>query len=381
MGVVLRWARRLVVTVVVLLAVVVVGGGAYYASQLLPAQPPFPETRDVEVVTLDGDMALLDATDADETDTADLATDGIFGFSHDTGYTRLVGPAETTEDGVRRRVEVLTGEPPTVGTRGDVQVSAFPEIPETVTASVVETSVEGPLGTYPAWEFAGTGDTWVVFVHGRGATRAESLRGVQIATSLGLPAFVTTYRNDGFAPPSEDGYGHFGGTEWQDLDAAVEHLRDRGARRFVLFGHSQGGSVVASWYRNADFTEDVAGLVLDSPLLSIQRTLVLQAQQRDIPDPLIAPMLTVTKAIAHVVGDVDFAALEHVEAADELDVPMLVLHGRDDVDVPFGPSEDLAEARPDTVELVAFDGRHVRGWNTVNDTYVTAVVDFLAAVT
>lgn len=379
MKTVLKVLRRLLVTVVVLGLIVVVGGGAYYASQLMPALAPAPPAYDVEVTAATGNQITLDATDALEYMLGDVLSPGVFGFEHATGYARIVGnPTASTAVGATRTMEVVTGEMPVVGTRGEVQAYAFPEDPGLLGGQ--EINITGPLGSYPAWRFPGDSSTVVILVHGRGATRAESLRVTEIAGRLGFPALVVTYRNDGTAPKTEDGYGHFGQTEWLDLDAAVTYARTTMAsKRLLIVGHSQGGSVVTTWYRNTANTNDVGGLILDSPILSIQRTLVQQAENRDIPGPLVAPILTVTKAIADVVGDIDFAALEQVEAADDFQVPILLFHGREDTNVPFAPSKDFADARTDIVTFVPYSGEHVRGWNLIQDAYVNNVERFLQA--
>ena len=46
---------------------------------------------------------------------------------------------------------------------------------------------------------------------------------------------------------------------------------------------------------------------------------------------------------------------------EALSVPVLLFHGSDDTRVPVWLSDRLAEARPDIVQYVAFDGAHTRG--------------------
>ena len=62
------------------------------------------------------------------------------------------------------------------------------------------------VGPCPAWLFpAGSGDVWVIQVHGRGTTRAECLRAVPVFHALGITSLVVSYRNDGEAPRSRAG--------------------------------------------------------------------------------------------------------------------------------------------------------------------------------
>ena len=123
-------------------------------------------------------------------------------------------------------------------------------------------------------------DDWVILVHGRSATRAEALRLLPTVTESGASALVVTYRNDmAGAPVTFDAVGRFGQTEWVDLQAAVAYARAEGARRIVLAGFSQGGSLISYYLRNAGEAE-VDGVILDSPLLSLPDTLVQQARLR-----------------------------------------------------------------------------------------------------
>lgn len=372
------------VVVVLLLVVGLAAGGWYYTDELLPAAVPGDPELDTEVVAVDGDTITLRPDGAPAWEVEDLQGDHRVGLQHLTGYLQLHGPAEPGEDGATTRAfELVAGTPPAAGDRADVQAHAYPDDPTVLGLRVDEVVATGPLGDLPGWRFPGEGehaDDWVVFVHGRGATRAETLRGVEVVVGTGRSALVVTHRNDPGAPASPDGFGHFGDTEWQDLQAWLDWLDEAADPAGVtLFGYSQGGSVVAACLRRCADTTDVTGAILDSPLLSMHATLELQAAERDIPDPVIGPLLWATKAVSTVRGGPDFARLEHVDALAALDLPILVSHGHDDDTVPRAPSAALAEADPAQVTLLPHDGGHVRGWNVDPEGWSDAVTDFLAS--
>ena len=75
---------------------------------------------------------------------------------------------------------------------------------------------------------------------------------------------------------------------------------------------------------------------------------------------------------------VDVARTDWVRRAEELHHPLLIIHSRDDEFVPVGPSERLAEARPD---LVTFEPwslvGHCREWNVDPLRWDRAVTDFV----
>lgn len=376
----MRLLVRLLSTLAVLIAIGLGTGGWYYAGQLLPA--PTAEPRDevvVGAVSASGDEGQLTL----EPTSQDLEALDVT-FVTDAGEVRLTGEARIEGDRVTRDATLVDGAWPRLGDRGHVDVDTFVGDPrDALGLDFDEVDIPCPLGTCPAWRVPADGEpiagTWAVFVHGRGATREEANRLLPTVVGEGLNSLVISYRNDPEAPADPDGYSRFGLTEADDLQAAIDHLQEvEGARRFVLVGYSQGGSLVATFLRRSPDAAAVAGVVLDSPLLGLHETLVLQARNRDIPGPVIGPLLVVTKAIADVRGDLDFGALEHWASPDAFAMPTLILHGDADREVPYAPSARLADAAPERIELVTFEGvDHVRGWNSDAARYTGSVAGFL----
>jgi hypothetical protein len=221
-----------------------------------------------------------------------------------------------------------------------------------------------------------------VFVHGKGASRAEGLRALGPAVDAGLPSLLVTYRNDPEAPAdASDRYG-YGATEWRDLEAAVRYAVDSGARRVVLFGASMGGAIVAGFLERSTEAEVVSGVVLDAPMLDLAATVEHGAAQRDLPVVGGVPdVLTGTaRWIAGWRYDLDWAAVDHLPA-DWLEVPALVFHGTEDDLVPLSTTEELAADRPDLVTAVRVEGAgHVRAWNADPAAYERGVTRFLDCV-
>jgi fermentation-respiration switch protein FrsA (DUF1100 family) len=87
---------------------------------------------------------------------------------------------------------------------------------------------------------------------------------------------------------------------------------------------------------------------------------------------------TVARRIVGVEEPVDLARMDWVTRADELSLPVLLIHSDDDEFVPAGPSRQLAEARPDLVTFVEFDlARHTKEWNVDPDRWEREVARFL----
>lgn len=371
-----------------LLGLVIGGGGWVYAGQLLPA--PMRDRALDQTATLTQRGTVLLPPDR-------RACLQRFGLLLEGGsflvYSGPIIAGSCTDDPDRRMVvertieQVVTGEPPlqqTIAARFDEYVVGADPGDVGLAFAEVDVPLRGDLGTAPAWMVEGARPDTVIFVHGRSGTRAESLRLLPAVVDAGYSAMVITHRNDlAGGPTTEDAVGRFGQEEWADLAAAVEVARERGAERIALVGYSQGASIISYLLRNEP-PADLAGVVLDSPLLDLGDTLIQQARLRDIPDPLIPPVLLGTRLVAALRAGLWVGDVQHVDALAEVEVPLLLIHGEADDFVPVGPTDDLAGRRQSRGRATTFlrpEGvGHVEGWNADPDGYTAAITGFLAQV-
>ena len=243
--------------------------------------------------------------------------------------------------------------------------------------------IGSPAGPCPAWLFAASGDTWGVQVHGRGVTRAECLRAVPVFHALGMPTLVVSYRNDGEGPRTRAGAYALGAAEWRDVDAAIGHALRHGARRVVLMGWSMGGAISLQTAVNSRHREAIAGLVLDSPVVDWRSVLRFQAGEVGVREPITGIAMSALEKgwSARLSGAdhaIDLDALDMVSRADELDVPVLILHSDDDGYVPADASHALAEARPDIVTMPRITGaRHTKLWNHDQTSWTARITDWV----
>lgn len=251
--------------------------------------------------------------------------------------------------------------------------------------NVFVTSDVGDLPTWlvrPADEERRPG-AWAVLVHGRSARREETLRALPVLHEMGFTCLVPMYRNDAGAPPSIDGRYNLGLSEWRDVEAAIRYAVQHGAEDVVLFGWSMGGAVVLQTLDRSEVRDHVSKVVLDCPVIDWGDVLRHHADLNRIPRSaeLLARTLMGRKATRHLVGvaePIDIAITNWVARAEELRHPILLIHSRTDGKVPYGPSEELAGARPDLVDLDLWDGpMHCREWNTDPERWEARVHDFL----
>lgn len=150
-----------------------------------------------------------------------------------------------------------------------------------------DVDVPGELGNLPAWFVPGARRTWVIAVHGLGATREHALNLMGFLHRRRFPVLALAYRGDLGAPRSPDGLNHLGATEWRDLDAAMRYAVRYGAERVVLLGWSTGAAMALRAAADSGLRDLVSGLVLDSPVLDWRTTLRALAAARHTPGALL----------------------------------------------------------------------------------------------
>ncbi|MFT4135198.1 alpha/beta hydrolase family protein [Microbacterium sp.] len=318
--------------------------------------------------------------------TDDTVLPGRYGLftAGDAGYVKLGTVLSTNGDTVTRKL--LTHVARGARIAPDAAFSGwYYDVPEQLHLPFTTEVVGGPVGPCPAWVFpaAEPTDTWVIQVHGRGATRAECLRAVPVFHAAGLTTLVVSYRNDGEAVRTPAGTYGLGATEWRDVDAALGEARRRGARRIVVMGWSMGGAIALQLSLNSAHRDLIAGLVLDSPVADWRVVLGHQAQLNRLPRPVATLAMRAlqrewTGPAAGVDVPIPFDRLDMVARAAELRHPILILHSDDDGYVPSDASHQLFAARPDLVELEVFRvARHTKLWNYDQDRWSGAICAWL----
>ena len=361
-------------------ALAAAAGGAswYYASRL--TEPPAdlavaePDPLDlVEVVELRGDQVVLRGPDATRP-----GCWGLDQLSHpDGGYVQAGDVVEVRGEDVVREARVLVdGLSPGVAR---LDRYAWPSRGELLDPPAEEVVYESGVGPAPAWYVPGGDDTWVICVHGRAADRHEGFRFVPTIARRDHPVLMISYRNDRDAPRSPDNRSHLGHTEWRDVEAAIDHAVDHGARDVVLVGYSMGGACVVQCLRRSDRAHRIRGLVLEAPVLDWGPVVRRAALDRGLPRALLPALLPMAMGLARVRVGIDFTDLRSDPAA--LDVPTLLIHGEEDEVVPVALSDALAAARPDVVTYLRVPGAgHVRAWNTAPDHVELSLGAFLESV-
>tara|TARA_Y100001934_G_scaffold47490_1_gene57469 strand:- start:5242 stop:6390 length:1149 start_codon:yes stop_codon:yes gene_type:complete len=368
--------RYLLVPIAGVVVLVIFGGGWYFSSVL--------EEDGLRVDNDPGDFLVKITGITDNTITLrqiksleteeNLAISALWGITNGESYGQL-GDLISEDDGlITREFTLLEGEfrP---GTDARFERTPYPHDPYLAhELDYVEVFIEAPLGDIGAWLVEVDSDAWVILVHGRTSNRDSSLKILDDLYELNVNSLTIDYRNDEDAPPSESGYYDFGVTEWEDLEAAVQYALDDGAQEIILVGYSMGGGVVVNYQLRSPLSQHTNALILEAPMLNFGRTVDKGAQERSVPYPITA----VAKTLASFRFGVDWGAIDYLSRADEIDVPVLLMHGEEDDTVPLETSIEFAEALPNLVEFHAYpEVGHVAIWNWHPDEYEELVTEFI----
>lgn len=342
---------------------------------------PMRRATDTEILTVDTGAQTIELQR-----TLDTELPGRYGlFTTGTyGYVKL--GAVLSADGTSVRRKLLTQIEP--GARVD-RAAAFSgyyySSPSELHLRWENLLIGSPAGPCPAWYFPAASTTWVIQVHGRGATRAECLRAVPVLHAAGLPNLVVSYRNDGEAPRTRAGAYALGASEWRDVDSAIAYALRHGAERVILMGWSMGGAVSLQAAVTSGHRDRIAGIILESPVVDWRTVLRFQAKLAGVRAPLPelamgALQMPLTARLSGADEPIPFDRLDMVARADELNAPILILHSDDDGFVPADSSHALQEARPDLVTMPRFTvARHTKLWNYDQTGWTTAITDWLEA--
>ncbi|WP_326696833.1 hypothetical protein OG909_05600 [Streptomyces sp. NBC_01754] len=366
-------ATAAAVTTILGIGTAAVAAGRYASDIALSGrQRPFPGDRRLTVhATAAGQVALTRSFAALRPGTYGLAGRDVHAI---VGPVLDHGPEGSADTVVRRLERVTRGSlEPGAKVRLTPQLHCGDPL-DGLGLAYEDAEVPGELGALPAWYLPGDRDTWVITVHGLGATREQPMNVLDFLASQRLPVLDLAYRGDAGAPRPPDGLAHLGESEWRDLDAAIRYAVRRGARSVIVHGWSTGASMALHAAVNSALRDRIAGLVLDSPVMDWQVTLRALAGARGVPAALLPLAVRAAQGRTGLHG----VRLMDTSVPTDLRAPTLIIHGPEDTLAPWQPSRDLAARRPDLVTLHTVpQAPHGAMWNVDPAGYEEALRRFL----
>jgi acylglycerol lipase len=197
---------------------------------------------------------------------------------------------------------------------------------------------------YRWWAPNGRARGHVVLSHGFAEHSGRYAHVADALTNAGLAVWAADHR----------GHGHSEGAraDIESVEAAVDDLglfvelvqAQAPAGRPFLVGHSMGGLIATAFAEKHQ--DQLAGLALSGPLLHVAREVVALAELDDIPDLGLADAVSSDPAVVQAYKDDPLVYLgppprgflrsagqvEEIRAAlGELALPLLIMHGSDDL--------------------------------------------------
>ena len=234
-----------------------------------------------------------------------------------------------------------------------------------------------PAWYLPAGEAPAPG---VLLIHGWESSRDRTLPNAQVLHALGYHVLTLDVRGHGANGPEvlPMSVGEYAA----DTRAGVAWLRGRPeVTRIAVLGHSMGaaGSLVAT-ATDPDVDAVIAVAAPADPWRLTRQT--FQLAHLPIPAPIAWPLAWLTTRVYLRPRGHSVASVSATRAVQITRVPVLLVHGTDDVIVPFSHLARLAKARraarPDAVtETLVVEGGH-HSWLYEHAAYRAAIARFLA---
>ncbi|WP_156050722.1 alpha/beta hydrolase family protein [Allokutzneria albata] len=300
---------------------------------------------------------------------------GTYWLSWDGGSALMGDVLAQGPDRVER--PLLRGSRPTTGTAVYVG-GAMPSDPKTTLGlDYSEVMVPTELGLAPAWFIPAAKDTWVIAVHGQNGRRKALMPIAPVFNRLGLPVLAITYRNDEGAPASPDGLLHLGGDEWRDVESAVRYAQEKGARRVVLYGASNGGQIVGQFLSHSPLANATVATMLDAPTTSLPLVGDFAGEQHGAP----SVMTWLVHQIMQWRTDTDLDRLDLIKYPPAVKPPTLLIQGDADTQCSVQMNRgffDTATKSGWRMQYAEFPGaEHTESWNSDPARYEKLVHDFL----
>lgn len=199
----------------------------------------------------------------------------------------------------------------------------------------------------------------LLFFHGNAGNISHRLDSIEQFHGMGLSVLIVDYRGYGRSEgsPSEAGTARDARAAWRWLREA----RNIEAERIVLFGRSLGAAVAAELAHGlvASSPEATpAALILESPFTSVPAL----AQQ-------LYPFLPV-----RWLSRFDYSTADYVS---QVNVPVLVIHSRDDDIIPFSEGKAVFEAAREPKHMLEIGGSHNTGFLDSERDYLKGIETFL----
>ena len=307
---------------------------------------------------------------------ATLPTVGIYGKS---GNLVVDGTPVVRDDVITRRIAAKNGTI-RVGEKVNLDLFVYQLNPkEGLNIEYSEITFPSEIGDLKAWFIPADSNNWIICIHGHRSNRRESLRYAKILKHLKLNQLYITYRNDKDINIHTEGYHMFGLTEWKDLESAVNFAMDKSPDNIFVLGHSMGGSIAFNFLLQSSISNEVSGVILESPALDLNKIFSYQAAKLPLPAQMF--LNPVKFMVARMVG-IKWSDFDYIAKSARAHTPILLIHSENDETVPVCIGDRLARELPEVVNYLRLQGApHAGAWNYSQNKVEQSVAQFINRLT
>lgn len=178
-----------------------------------------------------------------------------------------------------------------------------------------------------AWWIAAEGpsDKTVIILHGYSDAKVGGIAWAPTFRSMGYHVLALDLRAHGEAEGKNTTAGFY---ERHDVSQVIDQLRAQRpaqTRTLVLFGVSLGAAVAGA---TAEFRDDLAAVIMDCPFGDFATAARTHGDAQGTPGPWFQHMALF---MAQKLSGADFSSVAPVKVIPKLAVPLMVIHGADDL--------------------------------------------------
>lgn len=213
----------------------------------------------------------------------------------------------------------------------------------------------------------------VLVCHGLAHDKLSGVRYVQYLLNEGYELVLMDFRNHGQSEGSITTYGHF---EKQDLLGTIGYLRDQGFQgKLGILGASMGAAVALL---TAAETNEISGMVLDSPFASLQQMCNAWARKTTkFPELFIKLPVQLAYCWLFLMYRFWVPGIAPSVSAQSVRCPVFLIHGGADQRIPSNHSEQIYENLPGEKELwIVQDADHLGVYLKNPEEYQERVLGF-----
>ncbi|KKW20804.1 MAG: hypothetical protein UY61_C0022G0001, partial [Candidatus Adlerbacteria bacterium GW2011_GWC1_50_9] len=174
----------------------------------------------------------------------------------------------------------------------------------------------------------------IIIFHGNGADKSDMLSFAKVLHEK----FAVLLMDLRYFGESDGKYSTLGFKERGDASRAIDFLESRGFKKIGVFGFSLGGAIAIMTASEDSRVQAVAAYASHTDLRSIGR------DTYKILGPLKYPLVELMILWAKLFIDENVLRDSPFESAQELNIPLLLAHSREDDQIPFSHAERLKDS-------------------------------------